>query len=429
MPLPQFPEQLLHYIWQYRLFDHHNLCTSQKQQLKITTTGELNPAAGPDFENAEIKLDGLVWHGAVEIHIRSSDWLRHGHQRDAAYEQVVLHVVYEHDQELEMTDGRLLPTLELKDRIAPELLQRSQSLLASKAQIPCAAQIHSIDKSSMVHWLTQLATERLQQKIAPILLALEHQQNDWSTVFYQQLARSFGLLHNAEAMEQLARRLPLKLLGQYHQLWQQEALAFGQAGLLAGHFQEAYPLKLQKEYGYLQKKHGLKPMPTHSWKWKGMRPSSFPTLRIAMLLRLLQQPYLFRNLVEAQELKDLWPLFKIELDAYWCTHYRLEIVAKRSYKKRLSRHFFEQIAINALIPMLFAYGQKMGQAHFCDKARSWLTQLKAEQHHIAREWEDLGLEANHALESQALLQLKKVYCEQKRCLKCHIGQLLLKQSG
>lgn len=426
MPQYDFPEVFLHYIWQNKSFDPSNLTTTQGQALGIHSPGLLNSAAGPDFEEGQIELNGLQWNGPIEMHLRSSDWYRHQHQKDRAYDQVILHVVYEHDQEIEVgAERRILPTLELKNRVDPNLIKQSQKLLSSAQTIPCGAQAKVLDELSLQNWLARLAAERLQQKIASIKGCLKQTENDWQQAFYQQLARAFGLLQNAEPMEQLARRLAFKLFAKL-KLWQVEALAFGQAGWLEGPFQEAYPKKLKKEYHFLQKIHGLSPMQAHAWKWSGMRPSSFPTLRLAILIRLLQQqPYLFRQLMEAEHIEELWPLFKIELDGYWLQHYRLDHLAKKAQKKRLTRSFFEKIAINALLPMLFAYGQLQGQPALCERALEGLASLAAEQHGVLRAWADLGLQAQNAMESQALLQLRRQYCDQKRCLECRIGQRLL----
>lgn len=426
MPQYGFSEAFLQHVWQMKSFDQSDLKTTQGQALGIYSPGLLNSAAGPDFEEGQVQLNGLQWNGPIEIHLRSSDWYRHQHQKDRAYDQVILHVVYEHDQEIELgEERRVLPTLELKNRIEPSLINKSQRLLASAQTIPCGQQAKVLDEFSLENWLARLAAERLEQKIASIKLCLKQTENDWQQAFYQQLARAFGLLQNAEAMEQLARHLPLKLFAKL-KLWQVEALAFGQAGWLEGAFHEAYPKKLKKEYHFLQKIHGLSPMQAHIWKLSGMRPSSFPTLRVAMLIRLLQkEPYLFRELIESDNIEELWPLFKIELDGYWLKHYRLDHLAKKVQKKRLTRSFFDKIAINALLPMLFAYGQLQGQAVLCDRALEGLASLAAEQHGVLRAWADLGLQAQNAMESQALLQLRKQYCDEKRCLECRIGQRLL----
>jgi hypothetical protein len=425
MPQYNFSEAFLQLLWQVSAFDLQDLKTTAGNSLQISSPGILNSASGPDFEEAQLQLDGLAWNGAVEIHIRSSDWYRHQHQKDKAYEQVILHVVYEHDQEVEVGAGRVLPTLELKNRISPQLLQQSEALLNENREIPCGQQANILSDLEREAWLSRLAAERMEAKIQAIQNRLEQTKNDWAEVFYLQLARSFGLLHNAEPMEQLARILPLKLITKL-QLWQVEALAFGQAGWLQGNFKEAYPNKLKKEYHFLQKQYGLEPMLAHSWKWSGMRPSSFPSLRVAMLIRLLrQQPQLFSKLLEARPIKSLWPLFKIELDGYWEKHYRLDQPGKGAHKKRLTKSFFEKLAINALLPVLFAYGKSRGQAMLCERALDGLADLAAEQHGLLRAWSDLGLKAQTAKEAQALLQLKKQYCAQKRCLECRIGQRLI----
>ncbi len=420
-------EELLHYVWRMQRFDCTNLFTTQGQKINILRFGEYNRHAGPDFTDARIQLDDTLWAGNVEMHLKASDWLRHGHQNDTAYQNVILHVVLENDQPIQHPSGEDIPCLELKSRIPNKVANTYQRLLHNEHWIPCQQLLHQTPDITRQLWLDRLSIERLEKRCAWIKAILTDKKQDWEACLYQSLARSFGMKVNSEPFEQLARITPLSLIRKHkHNIWQLEALLLGQAGLLAGDFEEAYPLKLQREYKFLAHKYGLQAMPTTLWKFLRMRPANFPSLRIAQFALLLHQSeHLFSKLLSVQHLKEVEGMFELELSNYWQTHY---VLNKPSVKKRknLGKSTIHLFIINTLAPLLFLYGKEKDQSSFCDKAIQLLEAIPAENNHIIAAWEKLGFSPVSSYQSQALLELKNQYCNHKKCLSCGIGTAILK---
>ncbi|MCP4443644.1 MAG: DUF2851 family protein [Aureispira sp.] len=428
MLVPQLPEHFLHYIWQFQLFEHQQLQTTRGQSIQIVQTGILNKHAGPDFSDARIQLDQTLWAGHVEIHKKSSDWLKHQHQEDAAYDNVVLHVVYEDDHTIYRQDGTAIPTLELKGKIAETYIKKYWLLLQAKQWIPCQTQFEGILESPrLALWLDRLVIERLEQKTQPIHNLLEHNNNNWEQSFYQFLARGFGAKVNAEPFEQLAKSIPLLVLAKHkNNLVQLEAFLFGQAGLLDKDFEEEYPLQLKKEYSFLQKKYKLSPIKRASWKFGRIRPANSPTIRIAQFAKLIHQStHLFSKILEVDTIQDIHGLFEVKLQDYWLKHYQFDKeTTKRN--KSLGKNAVDLLLINTIIPFLFVYAKAKADESYQDKALKWLAALPAEKNSIISNWEDLGIKVSSAQDSQALLQLKNVYCNEKRCLECTIGDRIMK---
>lgn len=420
-------EELLHYVWRMQRFDCNHLFTTQGQKVNILRFGDYNRHAGPDFTDARIQLDDTLWAGNVEMHLKASDWISHGHQNDTAYQNVILHVVLEDDRPIQHPSGEHIPCLELKSRIPNKVAKTYQRLLRNEHWIPCQQLLHQAPDITRQLWLDRLSIERLERRCAWIKAILVHKKYDWEACLYQSLARSFGMKVNSEPFEQLAQIIPLSLVRKHkHNLWQLEALFFGQAGLLATSFEEAYPLKLQREYKFLAHKYGLHPMPTTLWKFLRMRPANFPSLRIAQFALLLhQREHLFSKLLSVQHLKEVENMFELELSNYWQTHY---ILNKPSVKKRktLGKSTIHLFIINTLAPLLFLYGKEKDQSAFCDKAIQLLEEIPAESNHIITEWGQLGFSPSSSYQSQALLELKNEYCNHKKCLSCGIGNAILK---
>lgn len=425
----QLPERFLHYIWQFQLFEHQGLQSADGELIQIIHTGLLNHHAGPDFLDARIQIGKTLWAGHIEIHKKSSDWLQHNHQEDGAYENVVLHVVYEHDQAIHRQDGTVIPTLALKDKIAENYIKKYWLLLQNQQWIPCQSQFKGVLEFPMRFslWLDRLVVDRLEQKTKPIHQLLAQNNNNWEQAFYQFLARGFGAKVNADAFEQLAKSLPLLILAKHkNNLTQLEALLFGQAGLLEKELEEEYPLALKKEYTFLQKKYKLHPLQASSWKFGRIRPANFPTIRIAQLAKLIQQStHLFSKILEAETVKDIHQLFNLKLQNYWLTHYQFDKETQKR-NKSLGKNAIDLLLINTIIPFLFVYAKAKADNSYQDKALNWLSQLPAETNSIVSNWENLGLKVTSAQDSQALLQLKNVYCNEKRCLECTVGDLIMK---
>lgn len=422
-------EDFLSYLWKFRLYKNEKLQTTKGEAIEVLQTGEQNHQAGPDFFNAKIKIGNTIWAGNVEIHTTASDWLKHQHQKDEAYDNVILHLVYEPDTAIKRKDGTPIPTLSLFKRIPPMIYQNFLYLNSSKDWIPCQDQITQIDSFTISTWLDRLLIERLERKINPILQALQENQNSWETTFYYFLARTFGGKVNSAPFQLLAKSLPMEVLAKHkNQLFQVEALLFGQSGLLDNKtFEEDYPNALRKEYDFLQKKFKLTPLQGHSWKFARMRPPNLPTIRIAQFATLIHQSSsLFSKVLTAQKLEDFHQLFHVELSDYWLTHYVFDKASKQR-NKSLGKSTINSILINTVVPMLFVYGKKRGESDFSDRALKLLEELPAEKNSIIEKWTALGIKPKNAFESQALLQLKNEYCSEKRCLECVVGNKLVRR--
>lgn len=402
-----------------------NLFTSDGEELTIIHPGEHNHNAGPDFTNAKIKLGNTVWAGNVEIHIRSSDWVKHKHQHDAAYSNLILHVVFENDLPVSI-NGRAIPTLELNGLIRPRTLQVYRNLLAEKSVIACRHHIEEVKNITLVSWLDSLLIERLMMKSSAIQDILQQTQNDWDEAFYRMIARNFGLKVNSDPFEQLARSLPQRVLSKHKNNPDQiSALLFGQAGMLQRSFKDEYPSKLKREYLFLQRKYNLKPILPQSWKFSRLRPPNFPSIRIAQLAQLVfQSSHLFRQLTETKTLKDARALFNVIPNSYWQTHWTFEKEAKPA-SKEIGAQTIDLILINTVIPFIFFFGKTFDKEHLSDKALDWIAQIQPEKNKIIKEWMVLGMAPENAAESQALIQLKNEYCKKRKCLSCAIAAKIL----
>lgn len=421
-------EEFLHYVWRLKRFKLYDLKTTEGTPIELLKVGDHNHHSGPDFTDARIKIGDTTWAGNVEIHLNSSDWHRHGHHLDAAYQNVILHVVLEEDEVVRLENGERLPCLELKKRVPSKLSGSYLKLLHNEAWIPCENHLLKVPTITKTLWLDRLLVERLEEKTHLIAQRLSQTQNDWETTFYQLLGKSFGTKVNAEPFEQLARSVPLKIINKHrNSLMQIEAILFGQAGLLEGEFEDDYPQRLQKEALFLRKKYGLQPLQKVQWKYMRMRPANFPSLRIAQLASLLfSTSHLFSKILAANSLKELEQLFDLKLSLYWYSHYRFDQLSVRR-PKRLGIATIRSLIINTIVPFLFHYGQVRDEAQYQDKALQFMEQLKPEDNHIIAKWKDLGLEAATAAQTQAMLQLKNEFCDKKRCLECAIGHWVLSE--
>jgi len=421
-------EEFLHYLWRLKRFDLNNLQTTEGETVQIQNSGEHNQDAGPDFLKARIKIGDTLWAGNVEIHLKSSDWLRHNHQNDRAYDNVILHVVLEEDRPVFRATEERLPCLELRKRIPSKLSKIYLKLLNNEYWIPCQHHFFEVGEITKNLWLDRLLVERLEQKTEAIRLSLAQNQNNWEETFYHFLARNFGVKVNAEPFESLAKSLPLLSLAKHkNNLFQIEALLFGQAGLLEKEFEEAYPNRLKKEYLFLKKKHRLSPISPVAWRFLRLRPANFPTIRIAQFATLIYQSlHLFSKILEARDMGGIEKLFEVKLSDYWLTHY---VFDKESVKrnKTLGKNTVHLLLINTIVPFLFLYGKLKGKETFKDKALKLLEEVPPESNSTLSKWKELGMLPKSAYQTQALLQLKNNYCKPKQCLKCAIGNAILKE--
>jgi hypothetical protein len=424
-------EEFLWHIWKFRLFDNRDLQTVSGEEIKIIKVGEHNSDSGPDFFNARIKIGGTEWAGNVEIHTNASDWHKHKHTTDKAYNNIILHVVHEADEKLFRKGGEEIPTLELKDRIPQEVYGKYLQFKSSKDWIPCEKQIASVDKFTLNNWLDnwldRLLVERLERKSKTITDSLKQNKNNWEETFYQMLARNFGQKINSEPFELLAKALPVSVLAKHkNNLLQIESLLFGTAGMLEKDFKDDYPNELKKEFKFLKSKFKLKPIDSSLWKFMRLHPPNFPTIRISQFANLIyKSSHLFSKILEANSVKQIISLLETETSEYWQTHYRFDKISPKR-KKKLGSDSINTIIINTIIPFLFIYGKQKREEKFCDNALSFLEKLSPENNSIISKWRSIGIPAKSSYETQALLQLKNEYCSQKKCLSCGVGNFLLK---
>jgi len=424
---PPFKEEFLHYLWRMKKFSLTDLCTTQGETIDLYDTGTYNTDGGPDFSNARLKIGDTKWAGNVEIHLLSHDWQLHGHQKNKAYDSVVLHVVYEENAPAFRTTGKAIPCLELKGRFDEALVDKYLQLIDNEEVIPCAQHLLDVSTFTKTMWLERLIVERLERKSADVRVQLEAQGSDWEEVFYQFLAANFGAKINAEPFRQVAHSLPQKVLAKHSDSQLQlEALLFGQAGFLQEDLSDDYPRELQKEYRFLQKKYQLTPIPKARWQFLRLRPASFPTIRLAQFAALtFRSNRLFSHLLEVQTIKDVEELFDVQMSDYWQTHYTFDKDSK-NIKKSLGKKTIELFIINTIVPFLFLYGKIRDDEAATKKALQFMEALPSENNRIIRDWISLDIRPNSAYESQALIQLKNEYCNKKKCLQCAIGHAILK---
>ena len=414
-------ERLLHFIWQFQYFSKSELATTSGEAITVSFPGTYNTNQGPDFSDAKIRIGKTTWAGAIELHIKTSDWNKHKHTTDSNYNNVMLHVVWEHDSE---ETG--IPVLELKGRVSKILLQRYEELMNARSFIPCQNSISTVRSITWKSWKDRLVAERLIRKSALAAKFLNETNYHWEETFWWLLARNFGMKVNADAFEAVARSIPVNILAKSkNRLLQLEALLLGQAGLLAGDFSEDYPQMLQKEFIFLQQKYNLRPvnMPVHFLR---MRPGNFPTIRLAQLAMLVHHSaHLFSKIKEAESIKEINNWFDITANDYWHYHYRFDELSAYK-KKKLGSTMIDNIIINTVCPLLFAYGNYHNEQRYKDKAMQWLEQTGAETNSITKGFLQAGIENKTAFDSQALIELKNEYCNKKRCLECGVGNVLLK---
>ncbi|MDP4184261.1 MAG: DUF2851 family protein [Bacteroidota bacterium] len=417
-------EELLQYLWRHRYFPSKGLKTTDGDAVEVLDQGRLNPDAGPDFFNARIRVGDTLWAGNVEVHLRSSDWQKHGHQHDSAYRNVILHVVETCDRPIQI-DNRDLPCMVLP--IDAAIQMKYDSLLDSRDWLACRDDFQKVDSTLLRIWMHRLMIERLENKTESIIHELQLTSGNWNETFYRFIARNFGFRVNAVPFELLARSLPLAVLGHHSDnSFQIEALLFGQSGLLYSEpSEDDYFHALKREYEFLAVKYKLQPVAGHLWKFLRLRPVNFPTVRIAQFAALISQSHgLFSKIIEAPDFSELKKLFQVRTSEYWDTHFsfRSESVERL---KNLGRDAFENLVVNSVVPFLFVYGEHANRQDLKDRSLEMLEQLHLEDNVKIRAWSEMGIDCRSAFESQALLELRNEYCEKKKCLNCQIGNKIL----
>ena len=416
-------ESFLHFLWRCKRFSSSSLQTTQGLPLDILNPGEWNRHSGPDFFNARIRMDGALWAGNVELHVQASEWDAHGHSSDPAYDNVLLHVVYEEDRPVISASGKRIPCLELKGKIPPGLIHRYKQLEQQRSGIPCGKFWRDVPEEIRRGWLTQILEERLEQKSGAVERLLDDTRQHQDEAFYRLMARNFGLQVNTEPFDALARSVPVVVPARLRSsLLQLEALFFGQAGLLDRHFEEEYPRLLQREYALLRHKFALSPIRASQWKFMRMRPSGFPTLRIARFAALIQKnPFPLSSLMAAGSLAEMEELLSVELSEYWKTHYDFGKPTAASGMRHTGHAFIHTIILNTLVPFMYGLGKRKGDAGLIGKALDLLGEMPPEQNKITRFWQEMGENPANAAHTQALIHLRNHWCEARKCLECEIG--------
>lgn len=427
-PYATLKEEFLHYVWRVKRFSQFDLKTTAGESIQIINPGRYNKDAGPDFLDAKIKIGATTLAGNIEMHLRSSEWKKHGHQNDLAYNNVILHVVLVEDEIIYHHQKSRIPCLEMRARIPAKLSKTYLKFLNTESWIPCHNHFHKVAPIQFALWMDRLLVERLQRKTKYIEGLLEATTNDWETCFYQMLCRSFGAKVNADPFEWLAESLPLNILAKHqNRLLHIEALLFGQAGMLEQDFDDDYPKKLKKEYQFFRHKYKLQPIPGTTWKMLRLRPANFPTIRIAQLaMFIFKSRHLFSKILAAQSVKEIENMFDGKVSDYWQTHYVFD-KASTKRKKSFGKSSIHLFIINTVAPFLFLYGQRKAEQRYKDQAFKLLESLPPEKNNIIDNWKRLGIQPESAYQTQALLELKNNFCNEKACLSCTVGHQILRE--
>ncbi|WP_397363408.1 DUF2851 family protein [Olleya sp. R77988] len=422
-------EDFLHYLWKLKKFEVSNLLTTNSQPVTITSVGTHNHNTGPDFFNAQITIDDQLWAGNVEIHIKSSDWFVHNHEVDTNYDNVILHVVWEHDTAIFRKDNTQIPTLQLKNYVSKTALNNYHKLFNSKQTwINCQNTVAEVSPFTINNWLERLFFERLERKAKDIEAILETANNNWEAVLFKLLTKNFGLKVNSDAFFSLANSFDFSVVRkQQNNLQSLEALFYGQANMLEDDVQEAYYIALQKEYAFLKQKFRIENTSVSPFQFFRLRPPNFPTIRLSQLANLYHvHQSLFSKVITLDSLEDIYNLFSVSTSTFWETHYTFDKVSKTS-KKKITKAFIDLLLINTIIPLKFCYAKQQGKS-IDDSIIKLMEQLKPEKNSIVDKFKTLKVSSKSALQSQAVIQLKNNYCDKNYCLKCAIGNDILTNS-
>ncbi|PWA04427.1 DUF2851 family protein [Flavobacterium psychrotolerans] len=421
-------EDFLHYLWKFKKFDTANLTTSNGEAVTILNGGQYLQLAGPDFFNAQLTIANQKWAGNVEIHIKSSDWYVHHHERDEAYENVILHVVWEHDTEIFRKNNTEIPVLELKNYVSKETLDNYQSLMTPKSWIFCEKQLGSIDAFMLSNWQERLFFERLERKSKHIEELLAQTNHDWEAVLFCLLAKNFGLNTNGELFLKIAQSIPFTIVRkESFEIENLEALLFGMAGLLNGEKEDSYFKDLVSRFDYMSHKYQLEKSVFEPVQFFKHRPDNFPTIRLSQLASVYHSKQnLFSKVIEANSVQEIHAVFRVSVSNYWQTHYLFDKESSKK-KKSLSASFIDLIIINTIVPVQFAYSKSQGK-EISEHLIALLQDVTPESNGIIQKFDAFGIKSKNAFETQSVLQLKSEYCNKSKCLECAIGMELLKNN-
>ena len=423
----KFSEDLLQFIWQHKLLKPLPLLTYSGKEIVVLKAGELNRDAGPDFTNAQIRINGIVLAGNIEVHIKTSDWLKHSHQYNKSYDNLILHVVYEHDADIAQNENNNVEVLELKHLVDDTTFATYEQLHGASGKLPCSGQLQAVNELKFINWMDRMAIERLEDKVKRIDNLFEFFNGDYTQAFYAVLLRNFGFKVNAVPFEMLAKNLPVHLLLKHaDNLMQLEALLLGVSGLLDDQFENKYIQNLQNEFAYLKTKYRLTAMQKEVFKFSAARPANFPTLRLAQFAALLQaNPALFTEPQKHTDADALKRALNIKAQGYWKNHYTAN---GKALEKDLSfgQASVENVVINTFAPFFFFYGKKLYKPEFSDAAIALLNTCAFEKNAKTKLFKARKADMANAAGSQAVINLYDNYCIKKQCLKCGIAASILK---
>ncbi len=421
-------EDLLHFIWKYKKLQFRDLVASTGEKIQVLDVGSHNHLAGPDFFNAKVQVEDQLWAGNIEIHLKSSDWYVHNHERDSKYNNVILHVVWEDDGKVFRSDNSEIPTLQLKDYISDDILNRYQNLFDKnrKTFINCENEIAEIDAFTLENWMERLYFERLEQKSTLVFKLLKQSKNDWEQVLFTLLLKNFGLKINAEAFLSLANVLNFSTLRKLQaNILQLESVLFGMSHLLEddGIIDEYY-IHLKKEFKYQKNKYDLVIEAVLKPEFFKLRPPNFPTIRLSQLANLYAiHRGLFHKIIAAESVEQLHLIFDISASPYWDDHFTFGKVSKKS-KKKLSKKFIDLLVINTVLPLKFCYAKHTGKEVNLE-IKTIIKAIKKEENSIINKFKEHGVLTKNARGSQAMLQLYNEYCTKNKCLRCAVGNKLI----
>ncbi|GAA3729805.1 DUF2851 family protein [Flavobacterium ginsengisoli] len=421
-------EDFLHYLWKFKKFDNLNLKTVQGEVITILKSGDYLELAGPDFFNAYIEIGNQKWAGNVEIHLKSSDWYLHNHEKDPAYKNVILHVVWENDTAVFRENNTEIPVLVLKDYVSKEIIENYNTLVAPKTWISCERQLKDIDGFVFKNWQERLFFERLERKSKFIYQLLEETNQDWEAVLFCLLAKNFGLNTNGNSFLQISKAIPFAIIRkESFEVENLEALLFGTSNLLNAEKEDVYYKDLKFRYFYLLHKYQIEKTYTEPLQFFKLRPDNFPTIRLSQLAALYHRHQnLFSKIIDLKSVDTVHSLLTVSASLYWQNHYKFDKESPKK-SKTLSKSFIDLLLLNTIVPLQFAYSNIMGES-IAEDLIDFMNEVTSEKNAIIDKFNSFGIKSKTAFDSQALLELKNEYCERKACLKCAIGLELLKNN-
>lgn len=421
-------EEYLHYLWRLKRLPLSDLTLTDGRKVELVNSGWYNLDAGPDFFNGTIIIDGIQWSGNIEIHVKSSDWYLHKHQYDKAYDNVILHVVLEHDKEVFIND-EAIPTLELNNKIDLNHFEKYNTISNRNEEVPCSPNLNEVDTFNIDQQVNVALFQRLERKGEELINYLKADIQDRKRALLIALFQSFGGRVNKLPMIELAQVIPVEIIGR--EKWdvrRVESIIFGCAGLLRTDSKDEYVEELSQHWDVLKSKYQLPVMNPVSWKFSGMRPYSFPTFRLAQLSALLFHWDLgFKESIKSQSIvSELKIAADKPVSSYWENHFRFNVLSKK-HSSKISKSSFNLILINGVAPYLIYLQQLEHDFQYSDIALTILENIGAEKNNITKSWKNNGVSPKNAAESQGLIELKNEFCNFKKCLSCKVGHAILEK--